>query len=197
MNTINNEQSMVALLASRWWMLALRGVLAILFGLTALLWPAATLDALVWLFGAYAAVDGIFALVAALTGDAQPTPRWWLILAGIVGIAIGVLTFVWPGVTALALLYLIAAHAIVIGMLHIVAAIQLRKEIEGEWWLILNGIIALLFGIGVVIYPGAGALALITVIGVYALLAGLLLTGLGWRVRSWRQLDEQPVAKPA
>lgn len=196
-NQTVDEQSVVARWAQHWWVIALRGLLALLFGLGALIWPGLTLDVLTALFGAYALIDGICALILAGLGGEYKAERGWLLLEGVIGLAVGLITFAWPGVTELALLYLIATHAIIIGVMHIVAAIQLRKEIEGEWRLVLNGILALLCGIGLVLYPGAGALALITVIGVYAILAGLLLIGLGWRV--WGLQDEvaQPAAKTA
>src|SRR5215216_2831266 len=123
---------MLSVLARNWWALVLRGVFAVLFGLAAFFWPAITLAALVLLFGAYALADGLFAVVAAITGADRQT-RWWaLLLEGIAGILAATATVLWPGLTALALLYLIAAWAILTGVLEIVAAVRLRREIEGE-----------------------------------------------------------------
>jgi uncharacterized membrane protein HdeD (DUF308 family) len=169
-------------LARYWWAVALRGLLAVLFGLAAFLWPGITLVSLVLLFGAYALVDGIFAIVAAFRAR-----EWWpLLLEGVAGIAAGVATFLWPGITALALLYLIAAWAIITGILEIVAAIRLRRVIENEWWLALGGVASIILGVVMVAAPGAGALGLVWAIGAYALLFGVIMIALGFRLRGLR-----------
>ncbi len=158
---------MEAMLARNWWVLVLRGVLAVLFGLAAFFWPGLTALVLVSLFGAYAKQE-----------------RWWaVLLEGIVGILIGLLTFFWPGVTALGLLYFIAAWALVTGVFEIVAAIRLRREIEGEWLLGLSGVASVLFGLLLVIFPSAGVLSVIWIIGAYALLFGVIMIILGLRMR--------------
>src|SRR5262245_11439403 len=131
---------MVAMLARNWWVLAIRGVAAILFGIGAFVWPGLTLAVLVLLFGAYALVDGVFAVVAGIAAYGQQERWWMMLLEGLAGIVIGILTFAWPGVTALVLLYFIAAWSIVTGAFEIAAAIRLRKEIEGEWALALAGV---------------------------------------------------------
>ena len=175
---------MVHVLARNWWLLVLRGVLSVLFGLAAFFWPGPTLLALVLLFGAYALVDGIFAIVAAIT-SADRSSRWWaLVLEGIVGILTAVVTVLWTDITALALLYLIGAWAFLTGIFEIVAAIRLRKEIEGEWLLALSGLASILFSLFVAVFPGAGALAVVWLIGAYAVLFGILLIALGLRLRS-------------
>jgi uncharacterized membrane protein HdeD (DUF308 family) len=175
---------MLDALARNWWVVALRGALALLFGILALVWPAITIGALVLLFGAYALVDGVFALGTALFGGARAEGRRpWLILEGVVGVAAGIVTFVWPGVTALALLWVIAAWALVTGVLEIATAIRLRRELRGEWLLVLSGVLSVIFGIVLVVRPGAGALALIWVIGIYAILFGLMLLVLAFRLR--------------
>lgn len=178
---------MITTLSQNWWVLALRGIAAILFGIGAFVWPGVTLAVLVLLFGAYAVVDGLFAIITGIT-TRQEQQRWWMmVLVGIVGILSGVLSLLWPGMTALVLLYFIAAWSIVTGILQVAAAIRLRKEIEDEWWLILAGIASVIFGILLVSLPGAGALALIWLIGSYALFYGLLLLVLGFRLRGLRK----------
>ena len=172
----------MAILARNWWAVGLRGLIAILFGLAAFFWPGLTLFALVILFGAYALVDGIFAILAAVRAAEQHT-RWWsLVVEGLVGIAVGLLTFFYPGVTAVALLYIIAAWAIVTGTLEIIAAIQLHQEITNEWLLGLSGLASVLFGIVAMVTPGAGALAIVWLIGVYAIVFGVLQLGLAYRL---------------
>lgn len=187
---------LVIVLARNWWALALRGFFDVLFGIAAFVIPGITLVALVFLYGAFAMVDGIFALTAVLLGRTQGGRPWWsLLLEGIFGIAVGILTFAWPGITALALLYLIAAWALVTGILEITAAIRLRKEIEGEWLLALAGILSVLFALMLVANPGAGALAVVWIIGAYAIAFGVLLMMLGFRLRSWlRQVTQIPVS---
>ena len=172
----------MAILARNWWAVGLRGLIAILFGLAAFFWPGLTLFALVILFGAYALVDGLFAILAAVRAAEQHT-RWWsLVVEGLVGIAVGLLTFFYPGVTAVALLYIIAAWAIVTGIFEIIAAIQLHQEITNEWLLGLSGLASVLFGIVAMVTPGAGALAIVWLIGVYAIVFGVLQLGLAYRL---------------
>jgi len=173
---------MVHALAKNWWLLLLRGIAAIIFGVLAFAWPGLTLLTLILFYGAFALVDGVLAIIAAITGGA-PAPRWWLAIVGLLGIAAGLLTFLMPGLSALVLLFFIAGWAIATGVLQIIGAIQLRKEIDNEWLLILGGIISVLFGIGVMLAPGAGALALIWVIGTYAVIIGVLLVALAFRLK--------------
>ena len=164
-----------------WWVFALRGVAAVIFGMLAFIWPGVTLAVLVLLWGAYALADGILALLASFRTDQDH--RWALLVEGVVGIAAGVATFAWPGLTALVLVYIIAVWALITGVLEVVAAIRLRQVIHNEWWLVLSGIASLLFGIALVVAPGAGALALIWLIGAYAIIFGVLLLGLAFRLR--------------
>jgi uncharacterized membrane protein HdeD (DUF308 family) len=183
-------------LARHWWVLALRGALAILFGILAFLLPGITLYVLVLFFGAYALLDGIFALATAFRFGSRDE-RWWpLVIEGVCGIVAGVLTFLWPGITAVALIYLIAAWAILTGILEIAAAIRLRKEIEGEWLLGLTGVLSVLLGIFLMLMPGAGLLAWVWMVGAYALLFGILLLILAFRLRSLTHppVSHQPVA---
>jgi uncharacterized membrane protein HdeD (DUF308 family) len=171
--------------ADHWWAFALRGVAAVIFGILAFVWPGVTLAVLVLFWGAYALVDGILALVAAFrTGQDH---RWWLIVEGVVGIAAGVVTFLWPGLTALVLIYIIAVWALITGVLEILAAIRLRRVIENEWWMALSGVASLIFGVILLIAPGAGALALIWLIAAYAIVFGVLLLALAFRLRGLSQ----------
>ena len=174
--------AMVHALAKNWWLLLLRGIAAIIFGLLAFAWPGLTLLTLILFYGAFALVDGVLAIVAAITGGV-PGSRWWLAIVGLLGIAAGLLTFLTPGLTALVLLFFIAGWAIVTGVFEIIGAIKLRKEIDNEWLLILGGIISVLFGVGMMLAPGAGALALVWVIGAYSVVMGVLFVALAFRLK--------------
>jgi uncharacterized membrane protein HdeD (DUF308 family) len=184
----------LATLAKSWWAIALRGAAAIIFGILALLMPDITLTALVFLFGAYALVEGVFAVVAALRRRPGERAWWAMLLQGLVSIAVGVVTFFMPDLTALALVYLIAAWALITGMLEIVAAIGLRKLIRGEWWLAVSGVLSGSFGIMLFVWPGAGALALVLWIGIFSIVLGMLLLLLAFRLRVLR--DELRDALP-
>jgi uncharacterized membrane protein HdeD (DUF308 family) len=188
---------MVIVLARNWWALVLRGLFAVLFGIMALAWPGITLGALVLLYGAYALADGVFAIAAVMAGRTGGRPWWSLLVEGLVGIAVGIMTFAWPGITALVLLYLIAAWAFVTGIFEIVAAIRLREEIRGEWLLALSGILSILFGLALVVYPGAGALAVVWLIGAYAIAFGALLIALGFRLWSWSRRETIRATSPS
>jgi len=168
-------------LARNWWLLLIRGILAVLFGFMALAWPALTLVTLVLVYGVYAFVDGLTAIWVGVSSRA-----WGVLLFGIVGVVVGIYTFFYPGVTAIALLYLIAVWALVRGIFEIVTAIQLRKEISYEWALVISGLISIIFGIVLIANPGRGALAMILVIGVFALMFGVMTIVLAFRVRKWR-----------
>jgi uncharacterized membrane protein HdeD (DUF308 family) len=167
-----------------WWALVLRGAVAVLFGLIAFFSPGVTLVALVILFGAYAFVDGIASVILGIKEFGE-RERWWgTLLSGIVGIGAGIVTFLMPGLTALALLTLIAVWAIMRGILDIVAAIRLRHAIEGEWLLALAGVLSVAFGLLLIVRPLAGALAVVWWIGAYAIVIGAVLLVLGFRARS-------------
>jgi uncharacterized membrane protein HdeD (DUF308 family) len=173
---------MLTQLTRNWWAVALRGVIAILFGVVALAWPGLTLEILVLFFGAYALVDGIFAIIAAFTNRSGHDKWWVLLLEGLMGIAAGIITLFRPGLATLALVYVISFWAVVTGILEIVAAVQLRKEIQGEWMLALSGIVSLLLGVSLFLFPAAGALTLTWLIGAYAILFGAMWLGLSLRV---------------
>ncbi len=172
-------------LARNWWLLLLRGICGVIFGLLAFVWPGVTLITLVLLYGAYALADGVLALIAALTGG-TPAPRWWLAVVGLLGIVAGLVTLMMPGITTLVLLYFIAWWAIAIGVMQIVGAIRLRKEIDNEWILIASGIVSVLFGLILILQPGAGALSLILVIGAFAIVHGIILISFALRLRRHR-----------
>ena len=178
--------TMVDTFRLNWWLLALRGLVAVLFGVLAFVWPGATLITLVWLFGAFALVNGLLSLILAAKAPKGYPRIGSLILGGLLGILAGLLTFVMPGITALGLLMLIAAWAIVTGIMEVVAAIRLRKIIANEWLLILAGIASVAFGVILFLQPAAGALALIWWIGAWALVFGILLIVLAFRMRNWK-----------
>ena len=186
---------MLHALADRWWLLLLRGIAAILFGVLAFIWPGLTLVTLVLMFGAFALVDGAIVLGAAFSGAAKPMPSWWLVLVGLLGIAAGIVTFLWPGMSAILLILFIGAWAVAHGIFEIVGAIQLRKEIENEWMLILGGIISVIFGIIVLIAPGAGALALVWWIAIYSIVFGVMFVAFALRLRR-HQHHAAPPATP-
>ncbi len=190
MNTVDENVNTGAL-GARWWVLVVRGVAAVLFGVVALAWPSISLLALVLLWGAYALVDG--ASSVALAARAGPEgPRWgWVLFAGLVSIAAGILTAMWPGISTLALLMVIAGWAVLTGVAAIVAAIQLRRVIRGEWMLAVCGVLSIAFGVLTMILPGPSALALVTILGIYALVFGVLVTALGFRVRRWATREKR------
>ena len=175
----------MTVLTHNWWALAIRGLAAIIFGILAFVWPAITLTALVLLFGAYMVTDGIFAMIAGANVAGREKKWWLLFLSGILGVIAGVLTFIFPGLAALYLIYVIAFWAVFTGALGIGSAIRLRKEIQGEWLLVLSGIVSILFGFVMLLFPAAGALVLIWWIGAYALVFGVLLLVLAFKLRSW------------
>jgi uncharacterized membrane protein HdeD (DUF308 family) len=170
-------------LARAWHWIVLRGVFAVLFGIFAFIWPGITLAAFVLVWGAYAIADGVMALIAAFTMHEEGKPMASLIIVGILGIAAGIVTFLWPGMTALVLLLFIASWAVLMGIFEIAAAIRLRKHIENEWLLGLSGLVSILFGVLLFLQPGAGALAVIWLIGSFAIFFGILLIALGFRLK--------------
>jgi len=175
---------MLVVYTSSWWALVLRGLVAIAFGVLAFVWPQITLTALVFLWGAYALVDGAFAIAAGVKSHGE-NKRWWvLLLEGILGVAAGLVAFLVPAITALVLLILIAAWAMVTGAFEIAAAIQLRKYIKGEWLLALAGVASVLFALALLFNPAAGALAVVWLIGAYSIVFGVLLIVLGVRLHS-------------
>lgn len=172
-------------LFEKWWVLLLRGLVSIAFAVLIWMQPAITLKAMIILFGAFALVDGVLGVWSAFSSRKDRNNWWVLMLWGLVGIGIGIITFVAPAVTALALLFYIAIWAIVTGVLEIIAAVRLRKEIQGEWLLGLAGLLSLVFGILLIMHPGAGVLAVLWLIAAYALILGVLMVILAFKVRGW------------
>lgn len=170
-----------------WWTFAVRGLIAILFGLVALIRPGQTLQALVLVFGAFALMDGVLAVAAGIASAAFFS-RWWaLLLEGLTGIAIGLLAFFSPAATALALVYFIAAWGLITGIFEIVTAIQLRREITGEWMMVVGGVLSIGFGILLFVFPAAGALSVVWLIGIYALVFGISEIIFAFRLNGFRR----------
>jgi uncharacterized membrane protein HdeD (DUF308 family) len=181
-------------LSQYWWILLVRGILATLFGLSAFLLPGVTLATLVLLFAAFAFVDGLFETFHAVQARGTNEHWWLLLLEGLLGVLFGIVTFQAPDITTLVLLMYIAAWAIVSGLMRIVLAFQLRREIEGEWLLALGGLISLAFGIMMIARPGVGALAVIWFIGTWALIIGAFLIALAFKARKFPRLPSGAVA---
>lgn len=174
---------MVRVLAVNWWTLALRGTVAIVFGLIAFFMPAVTLLALTILFGAYALVDGIASLIVAFRSARQGEHWWELVLEGVIGLLAAAVTMIWPSVTLAALIFIIAAWAVITGVVEIAAAVRLRRHVAGEWLLGLAGVGSILFGVLLFAAPVAGAIVLAWWIGAYTFIFGLLMLALAFRLR--------------
>ncbi|MGO8855925.1 MAG: HdeD family acid-resistance protein [Steroidobacteraceae bacterium] len=182
MNVLANLGS---ILSRNWWLMLLRGIVAIGFGILIFAKPQISLQVLVYLFGAYALVEGTLGLWVAAQASKDIESWWVLLLWGLLGIAVGILAFVKPGITALALLFYIAIWAIATGVLEIVAAVRLRQLIKDEWLLILAGLASLAFGVALIVQPEAGALAVLWLIGAYAIVFGLLIVIFAFKIRSF------------
>lgn len=177
---------MLDLLAKRWWALALRGAVGLVFGGFALALPGSTLAAIVVLFGAFALVDGVFAMAAGTAPGRQGRERWAPLLQGVLGVGIGVVTLVDPRVTAVALLLYIAAWSMVVGVLQVLAAVRLRREIRNEWLVGLSGIAAFAFGLFTAWQPATSAVAVVWAMGAWAIVWGALLLFAGLKLREYR-----------
>ena len=176
-------------LTRNWWLLVVRGVLAILFGLTAFLWPGLTFLALVLMFGIYAMVDGVFAMLTGVMSS-KYSPRWWVfLLEGVIGFAAGLIAILRPGLAAFVLIVVIAVWAILTGILEIAAAVRLRREITNEWMLAFAGFVSIVLGVLLFFQPATGGLVITLMIGAYALIFGIMLVILGFRLR---RLDTVP-----
>jgi len=169
-------------LLDQWWALFVRGLLAIAFGMLALLWPGVTFVVLLAMFAAFSIADGIVSLI----GSARGRSWGWPLVGGLLGIAVGILTIAWPGTAALALVIFIGAWAIARGILDIALAIALRGALGYEWVLGLSGVISILFGYFIVLWPRAGVVAVVAYVAGYAMLTGVLLIAASLRQRRWR-----------
>lgn len=183
MNT--SKKSLATILSRTWWVILLRGLTAIVFGILSWLLPEISLTTLVLLFGAYALADGALGIWVAITGRKENEDWWVLLLWAFIGVGIGVVTFLAPDVTTLAILFYIAAWALATGVLQIAVGIHLRKAITGEWRLILAGLASVVFSVLLMAQPGAGALALLWLIATYAIIFGILLVILAFEVRAF------------
>jgi uncharacterized membrane protein HdeD (DUF308 family) len=173
----------LGLVARDWWVFAIRGIAALVFGILAFIWPKTTLTVLVFLFGAYVLVDGVALLVALLRGDAVARRNAWAVaIIGVLGIVVGVVTFAWPGLTALTLLYLVAFWAIATGAFQVIAAIALRRELDNEFWMALGGVASIVFGALLVVSPGAGLISLVWLVGIWSVVFGISSLGLAYRL---------------
>ncbi len=182
------------LLTERWWALLVRGIFAVLFGIAAIVWPAITLLVLFTIFGIYMLADGVVSIITAIEA-ASNQARWWpFVVESVVEIAIGLAVFLTPTITALTLLYFIAAWAVLVGLFRLFAAIELRHEISGEWLMGLNGIIAIIFGLAIFAVPAIGVVALAIIVGIFALFSGITSIMLSFELRDW-QAETMPAEK--
>lgn len=177
---------MLHVVSAQWWILLLRGIVAIVLGIIALLFPAVMALAIAFLFGAYALIDGIIAIAASVRMSHAESRWWWLLVEGIIGVVFGIAALVWPAISLLALVYLMAFWAIATGITAITTAWRLRTIVPGEWLWILGGIVSVVFGLGIIFAPGLGALALVVIFAWYAIFFGIAFIGVAFRLRSHR-----------
>jgi uncharacterized membrane protein HdeD (DUF308 family) len=184
LDTVKNDLAMdlARTLARHWWVVLLRGLVAIAFGVLTFTRPALSLAALLWFFGVFVFADGLLHVWTAVT-DKEHENRWLLLLGGLLGIGVGLLAFITPGLPAIAVLFYIAVWAVATGLLDIVAAVRLRKEIQGEWMLGLGGLCSVAFGVVLIARPAVGALAVLWIIAAYAVAFGVILTLLSFRLK--------------
>jgi uncharacterized membrane protein HdeD (DUF308 family) len=180
-----------------WWVPLLRGLVAIALGILAFTRPAWSLAAVILAFGIYALVEGTSDLLAAIIGWRHRDDRWLLLLEAFIGIGVGILTLRTPAITAIAVIFFIAAWALATGVLRIIEGVRLRREIRGEIWLILGGVFSVIFALIVMTRPLAGALALVRVIGIYALILGVSEVMLAFRVRTARYIGRPGISEPS
>ena len=186
---------LVAMMAKDWWMFAVRGIAAIVFGIAAFAWPEQTVTVLTWLFGLYLLVDGISLLAGLISGDPFARRNAWAVaLMGIVSIGIGIASFIWTDAVALSLLYVIAFWAIVVGTLQVISAYQLRGQVDGDGWFALGGILAIVLGVLLVVYPAAGVISLVWLIAAWAIVSGVSSLVLAYRLRQVKSTLDAAVA---
>jgi uncharacterized membrane protein HdeD (DUF308 family) len=180
---------MLGIIAQGWWMLLIRGVAAIAFGLLTFFWPAITLFVLIILFAAHAVVDGAMAIAMGLQLRKQVDSTPWLPITvmGVISVAAGVVAIAWPALTAAVLLFLIAGWAIARGVFEVVAAVHFRKVIENEWFLGLAGVLSVMFGVSLIAWPRAGLLSLMWLVGSFSIAFGVLMCLLAFRLRGLEQ----------
>jgi uncharacterized membrane protein HdeD (DUF308 family) len=189
---------MLGLVARDWWVFAIRGIAAIVFGILAFIWPERTLAVLVLLFGAYALVDGVALLVALIRGDPDARSHGWAVaIMGVLGIVAGVVTFMRPDLTAVSLLYLVAFWAIATGVFQVIAAIALRDELHGELWMALGGVASVVFGALLVAFPGDGLITLVWLVGIWAIVFGVSSLGLANKLRGLKEALPAPAKSAA
>ena len=175
---------MLELMQRAWWLFVIRGIAAIAFGLAAFFWPGVTLLALIYLFGAYALIDGVLLLWALVTGDPAARRHAWAVgIMGVTGVVAAAVAFFWPGLTALTIAIVVGAWAIILGVFQIVAAIRLRNEISNEFWMALGGVVAILFGAYLLVLPGDGLVSLVWLVALWAIVSGLSILAFAFRVR--------------
>jgi uncharacterized membrane protein HdeD (DUF308 family) len=174
---------MLEMICRRWWVLLVRGIIAILLGICAIVWPGITLVALAYVFGTFSLIDGVVSLIIGFRGESDGTVWWTMVLLGVIAIAAGIIAFAWPGLTLLVLVTIIAVSAILRGAIEIAAAIRLRKEIDDEWVLGLSGVLSILFGVLIIARPGAGLIAIALLIGAYMMATGIFAVALSLRLR--------------
>lgn len=176
---------MLSMFTRNWWVFLVRGIAAIAFGIAAFIWPQITLTALVFLFGAYLLVDGVAMLMSVALGYGFTQRNTWaVILSGILSIVLGVAAFIWTDTFALSVVYVVAFWSIVTGSLQVIAAYELRRELNNEFWLALGGAFSVVFGILLVVYPAAGMLSLLWLVALWAIVLGASSIALSYRMRS-------------
>ena len=178
---------MLELVARSWWVYIVRGVLALVFGLFAYLNPAITMKILLIFFGIFIFIEGLLAIVGSIAGRKYSDIWWLVLLEGIAGVIIGVITFTRPAVTGMVLIVFVALWAIWSGLFRIITAIRLRKELDSEWLLIFGGIISILFGVMLFAHPGAGIVAIAWLIGFFASMSGILMITFGIKARKFQK----------
>jgi uncharacterized membrane protein HdeD (DUF308 family) len=192
------DHLMLSSMAHNWWLVVINGIFGVIIGVAAFVWPGVTFQALVLLFGAFAFVDGVLGLAFGLWAASSDMEWWPLVLGGILGVVVGVLAVTRPTEVALALVFVLGTWAMLTGLLEIVAAIRLRKLISSEWLLGLGGVLSILFGVVVLAQPAAGALFVVYLFAVYAILGGLSQIGLGMRLRGFQDARAgQPQPAPS